>query len=142
MGPHTLGPGYTPDIVTVLAAKAARRNALPDPSALAQAIVDILSDRQATDIALLDIAHVSTIADYFVIATGTSVRQLNALVDALDEGLREISARPRRVEGTAESGWILIDYGDVVVHLFGPEERRFYDLDGLWSRSVPVVRFQ
>jgi ribosome-associated protein len=117
-------------------------NALPDPSALAQATVDILSDRQATDIILLDIRHVSTIADYFVIATGSSVRQLNALAEALDDGLRAVGARPRRVEGTAESGWLLIDYGDVVVHLFAPEERRFYDLEGLWSRSVPVVRFQ
>jgi ribosome-associated protein len=109
---------------------------------LAQAIVDILSDRQATDIVLLDISRVSTVADYFVIATGTSVRQLNGLVEALDEGLRGTASHPRRVEGTAESGWILIDYGDAVVHLFGPEERRFYDLDGLWSRSVPIVRFQ
>lgn len=83
-------------------------------------------------------------ADFFVIATGTSVRQLNSLLQALDEDLQLDGARPRprRTEGTADSGWILVDYGDVVVHLFGEEERAFYNLEGLWSRSAPVVRFQ
>jgi ribosome-associated protein len=134
---------YTPNIVGEPAAEPpGRESLLPDSSTLAQTIIDVLSDRQAADIVLLDIAHVSTIADYFVIATATSTRQLNSLVEALDDGLREASIRPRRTEGTADSGWILLDYGDVVVHLFGEEERRFYDLEGLWSRSVPVVRFQ
>lgn len=93
---------------------------------------------------MLEITQVSSLADYFVIATATSVRQLNSLVQALDEDLLAAGTRPhaRRTEGTADSGWILIDYGDVVVHLFGQEERAFYNLEGLWSRSVPVVRFQ
>jgi len=84
------------------------------------------------------------VADYFVIATATSTRQLHGLVQALDEDLQldHTRPRPRRSEGTADSGWILIDYGDVVVHLFDEEERAFYNLEGLWSRSVPVVRFQ
>lgn len=115
---------------------------LPDSSTLAHAIIDLLSDRQAEDIVLLDIANASTIADYFVIATGTSTRQLGSLVAALNETGGQIPGRARRIEGTTDSGWILLDYGDVVVHLFGAEERSFYDLEGLWSRSVPVVRFQ
>jgi ribosome-associated protein len=124
--------------------RARRSSGLPDPAALAQAIVDLLTDRQAADIVLLDISHVSSLADYFVIATGTSARQLNSLTEALDEDLRldGVRPKPRRTEGTAESGWILLDYGDVVVHLFGQEEREFYKLEGLWSRSASVVRFQ
>jgi ribosome-associated protein len=111
---------------------------------LAQAIVDLLTERQADDIALLDISHVSSLADYFVIATGSSIRQLGGLLQGLDEDLHVdgVRAKPRRTEGTAESGWILIDYGDVVAHLFGEEERDFYNLEGLWSRSAAVVRFQ
>ena len=117
---------------------------LPDPASLAQAIIDLLSERQAVDIVQLEITQVSSLADYFVIATGTSVRQLNGLLQALDEDLQIDDSRPqpRRTEGTADSGWILIDYGNVVVHLFGQEERAFYNLEGLWSRSAPVVRFQ
>jgi ribosome-associated protein len=121
-----------------------RRLDLPDPAILAHAIIDLLSDRQASEIVLLEITQISSLADYFVIASATSNRQLNSLVQALDEDLNidHSRPRPRRIEGTADSGWVLIDYGDVVVHLFGEEERAFYDLEGLWSRSVPVVRFQ
>lgn len=121
---------------------ASGRSPLPDAAALAQAIVDLLSEKQAADIALLEIAHVSTVADAFVIATATSTRQLNALITALDEELDSAYPRPRHIEGSADSGWVLIDYGDVVVHLFAPEERAFYNLEGLWGRSVPIVRFQ
>lgn len=91
---------------------------------------------------LLDIGQVSSFADIFVIATAQSVRQLNALVQTIDEDLDERYPRPRHVEGTADSGWVLLDFGDVIVHLFSPAERAFYNLEGLWSRSVPVVRFQ
>lgn len=118
------------------------RSPLPEPAVLAQAIVDLLSEKQASDIVLLDISQASTLADAFVIATANSARQLNALISALDEELDRAYPRPRRIEGTPDSGWVLIDYGDVVVHLFAPEERAFYNLEGLWGRSVPVVRFQ
>lgn len=91
---------------------------------------------------MLDIGQVSSFADYFVIATATSARHLSALIQTLDEDLDGRFPRPRRTEGTADSGWVLIDFGDVIVHLFAPEERAFYDLEGLWSRSARVVRFQ
>lgn len=91
---------------------------------------------------MLDIAQVSGFADIFVIASATSVRQLNALIETIDEDLDRRLPRPRRIEGAAESGWVLLDFGDVIVHLFSPAEREFYNLEGLWSRSVPIVRFQ
>ena len=115
---------------------------LPNESDLAQAIIDLLSERQAEDIVLLDISQVSSFADIFIIATGGNARQLNALIQTLDEDLDTAYPRPRRVEGTPDSGWVLLDFGDVIVHLFAPNERAFYDLEALWSRSVPVVRFQ
>lgn len=125
-----------------LYAPAMWRAKLPEASELAQEIIDLLSDKQAEDIVLLDISQVSSFADAFVIASANSARQLNALIQTVDEDLDKRFPRPRHVEGTAESGWVLLDFGDVVVHLFSPPERAFYNLEGLWSRSAPVVRFQ
>lgn len=119
-----------------------RRTCLPDPAALAHAIIDLLSDKQASDIVLLEISQVSSLADYFIIASALSARQLSTLIATLNQDLDRAYPRPRRVEGTTDSGWVLVDYGDVVVHLFSPDERAFYNLEALWSRSVPVVRFQ
>lgn len=109
---------------------------------LARTIVDLLSDRQAEDIVLLDISKVSTIADYFVIATATSTRQMDAIADSLSETLRQDGVRPRIREGTADSGWLLVDYGDVIIHLFSPETRTFYNLESLWNTGVQLVRIQ
>ncbi|HLZ69812.1 MAG TPA: ribosome silencing factor [Dehalococcoidia bacterium] len=108
---------------------------------MAQNLVDILSDRQAEDIVQLDISKVSTFADYFVIATANNVRQLNALIDTLEREMkpRGVDLGPR--EGEPDSGWVLLDFGPVIVHLFSPEQRAFYNLEGLWSRSAPLVRF-
>jgi ribosome-associated protein len=119
-----------------------RRRHLAESAELTQEIIDILSDRQAEDIVLLDISQVSNFADSFIVASARSLPQFSALVQALEENLGDSHARPPRVEGTPDSGWVLLDFGDVVVHLFSPAARSFYDLEGLWSRSVPVVRFQ
>lgn len=102
----------------------------------------MLDDKQAEDILLLDISEVSPFADYFVIATASSDRQSQALVDALLEGLREQKVRPLFVEGDRTSGWQLIDYGEVIVHIFSPEQRAFYRLEDLWSNARVVVRMQ
>ena len=75
-----------------------------------------------------------------MICTGTTERQLNALMDALVEGLHDEGAEPLRVEGTPESGWILVDLSDVIVHLFAPERRSYYRLEQLWSGAKVVVR--
>lgn len=111
------------------------------PSEIAQRIVDELSDKQVEEIALIDVSKVSGLADYFVIGTADNERQMKAVVDALDRDFGVAGVRLRAREGTPDSGWVLLDFSDVVVHLFSPEARRFYRLDDLWSRNAPVVRF-
>lgn len=113
-----------------------------DSAEIAQRIVEILSDRQAEAIAQIDISKVSTFADYFVIATAGNVRQLNALIETLDREMKQAGVEMGLQEGEPESGWVLLDFEDVIVHLFSREQREFYDLEGLWSRSAPLVRFQ
>ena len=109
---------------------------------LARRIVDVLSDKRAEDILLLDIRGVALFADYFVIVSAETVRHTQALCDALDEELAKDGVSAWGREGAAGSGWVLLDYGDVIVHIFGPEQRSFYDLEGLWREAVPVVRIQ
>ena len=101
-----------------------------------------MAERQADDITVVDVSKVAGFADRFVIGTVTSTRQMNAVIDALDERLGRQGVHVRRREGESDSGWVLLDFGDVIVHLFGPEERAFYDLEGLWGKIAPVVRFQ
>jgi len=102
----------------------------------------VLSDKQAEDILLLDIRNVASFADYFVIASGGTTRQLQAILDAVDDALTTDRVSRMGREGGPDSGWVLLDYGDVIVHLFAPEEREYYDLEGLWSTATPVVRIQ
>ncbi|MGD0765451.1 MAG: ribosome silencing factor [Dehalococcoidia bacterium] len=109
---------------------------------LAQRVVELLSDKQATDIILLDIGQVASFADYFVIASAANRRQMQALVDTVDSDLSQKGVSSIHREGDADSGWILLDLGDVIVHLFDPETRAFYKIEELWSRGVSVVRFQ
>ena len=114
-----------------------------EAQALARRIVEIASDKLATDIVLLDIRPIATVADYFVVASTASDRQMQAVVRDIEQTLRnDDGVRPLRVEGRASSGWVLIDYGDVVVHLFSAEQRGFYRLEELWSAAVPLVRMQ
>jgi len=109
---------------------------------LARRVVDILSDKRAEDILLLDIRSVALFADYFAIASAETARHTQALCDALDEELAKDGVSVWGREGEAGSGWVLLDFGDVIVHIFGPEQRSFYDLEGLWREGVPVVRIQ
>lgn len=112
-----------------------------DSSTLANLAVDVLSDRQALDIALLDIAKTSTFTDFFVIATAQSPLHFNALQEHLEKALAEHGVRLRHREGSAESGWLLLDFGDLIVHVFTAERREYYRLEELWGRTTPVVRF-
>src|SRR5437879_2429815 len=115
---------------------------LLDPTQLAKAAVDVASDKKASDIILLDIRDVSTIADYFVICSGNNTRQIQAIADAIDEELGKQGARVLHREGVAESGWLLLDFGDVIIHIFGPKEREYYRLERLWSEAKTVVYLQ
>ena len=110
-----------------------------DAERLARAVVDQLDERQAEAIVLLDVEPVTDLADFFVIASASSRRQFGALEDAL----RHVPDAPfPRREGTADGGWLLCDFGSVVVHIFDRETREYYDLDGLWSQAATLLRVE
>jgi ribosome-associated protein len=115
---------------------------LSDTAELAKAAVGIASDKKAFDILLLDIREVSVIADYFVICSGSNSRQLQAIADAIDEELGKQGAILLHREGTTNTGWVLLDFGDIVIHIFGPQEREYYRLERLWSEAKTVVYLQ
>jgi ribosome-associated protein len=115
---------------------------LLDPGQLAKAAVDVASDKKASDVILLDIRNVSIIADYFVICSGQNTRQIQAIADAIDEELGKQGANVLHREGGATTGWLLLDFGDVIVHIFGPKEREYYRLERLWSEAKTVVYLQ
>lgn len=112
------------------------------PADLARRIVDLLADRQAEDVLLLDIRQVASFADYFVIATAINNRQMRALVELVDTQLREEDIKPHHREGGINSGWILVDYGAIILHIFSPELRGYYALEELWKDAKEVVRIQ
>ena len=111
---------------------------------LARQIADILVEKQAEDILILDLRALTPITDYFVICTGTSQRQLRALQQTIIESLKQGEAHLKAagVEGTPESGWLLLDYGDVIVHLFEAETRAYYRLEELWGAGRVVAKIQ
>jgi len=125
-----------------------------DTVTIARAIVDALEDKKAEDILLLDLRQTGltgqkaeygdyTITDYFVIATGNSNRQIRALADHVDEAIKILYERnPAAVDGEADSGWVLMDYGDIIVHIMSEEMRAFYDLEGLYRQAATLLRIQ
>lgn len=112
-----------------------------NPESLAQRAVDVLSDHKALDIALIDISKTASFTDYFVIATAQSPLQFSALQDYLEKDLKSEDVDLRHREGTADSGWMLLDFGDLIVHIFSPDQRAYYRLEELWGRTSPVVHF-
>jgi ribosome-associated protein len=105
--------------------------------AIALAAAEAARDKQATDVVVLDVAELLSITDYFVICSASSNRQAKTVIEAVEERVRrELDLRPVRREGEADAGWWLLDYVDVVVHVFGEEERAYYDLERLW-RDAP-----
>lgn len=105
--------------------------------------MEVLEDKKAENIVLLDLRPDTTIADFFVIANGTSDRQLGALMDYIRQEVKDTHGElPFSVEGVADSGWVLLDFSTVVVHLFLANTRRYYDLEGLWDQASVMVSIQ
>ena len=104
--------------------------------------MDVASEKQASDILMLDIRKVSGFADYFVIMSAESRRQMQALSEDLQGSMKQAGVSLHHKEGTPESGWVLLDFGDVILHLFATETREFYQLEQLWSKARTVIRIQ
>lgn len=107
--------------------------------ALAHRIVELAADKKASDIVLLDVRAQTAMADYFVICSGASDRQLSAISDGITEGTKAGGTGPLSREGTAGSHWLLLDYGSVIVHVMSRPERDFYQLEKLWSDASLLV---
>jgi ribosome-associated protein len=105
-------------------------------------IINSLEEKKGEDILLLDIQKISSFTDYFVICTGTSDRMLDALAEAVTEAIRKKHHKKGRVEGLPQEGWTVIDYGDVVVHLFSPDQRDYYRLEELWNQGKVLLHVQ
>ena len=104
-----------------------------------QLAVRSAADRKATEIVVLDLRQIASFAEYFVIASGANQRQVQAISDAIEENLKkQLSSRPVRIEGYNSAEWVLMDYGDFVVHIFNKEAREFYDLERLWRDAGKV----
>lgn len=99
---------------------------------------DALNDKKGEDIKVIEIGKLSTVADYFIIANGSNAPHVESLVDNVEEELRKENIHAERVEGVRSSGWILMDYSDVVVHVFSKEDRLFYDLERIWRDGKEV----
>jgi ribosome-associated protein len=123
-----------------------RRKAAPaaerPPLEVARRVVELAEDKKAADIVLLDLTGLTTVADHFVICSGGSERQLDAIAEGIVEGLRDDGVKPIGREGLPASHWVLLDFGSVIVHVFTPPEREFYQLERHWSEAKTVLRVQ
>jgi ribosome-associated protein len=107
--------------------------ALPESRLVAVTAARAAAEKQGADITVLDVRSLIVITDFFVIVSGSTSRQVKTIVDGAEEALRGLGVKPLRREGETERRWVLLDYVDVVVHVFGEEERRYYDLERLWK---------
>ena len=112
------------------------------PLEVARRIVELAEDKKAADIALLELTPLTTLADYFVICSGGSERQLDAIADGIVSSLRDEKTRPIGREGTPASHWVLLDFGSVIVHIFTPPEREYYGLEKHWAEAKTILRVQ
>ena len=108
---------------------------------LALKIAEILDKKGAKDIMILEVDHLTSIADYFVIASGRSVQSVRSLAEDVEDKLLEEDLPPRRKEGMNESRWIVLDYASVIGHVFHPEEREYYNMERLWMDGSNQVEF-
>ena len=105
---------------------------------LAKFACDALDDKKALEIKVINIENVSTLADYFIIASGTNHNQVQAMADNVDETLGRAGYEPKQIEGYQNANWILMDYRDIVIHIFDEENRLFYDLERIWRDGTVV----
>ena len=111
---------------------------MSDSKKYAKIAYDALADKKGENIKIIDISELSPIADYFIIADGANQNQLQAMCDAVDEELYKAGCELKQTEGNRNSTWILMDYGDIIVHVFSKEDRLFYDLERIWKDGVEV----
>ena len=104
---------------------------------MARLAVAMLEDRKAVDVKVINIEKVSSLADYFIIASGTNRNQVQAMADNVEEALKKEGVHPKNIEGYRTANWILMDYGDIVIHLFDEENRLFYDIERIWRDGTP-----
>ncbi|MFC2036261.1 ribosome silencing factor [Chloroflexota bacterium] len=109
---------------------------------VAHKVVEVMSDKQAIDIVLLDARGICSFADYFVICSSGTQRQVKTVYDEVQHVLKREGILPHHCEGTLDSGWLLLDFGDIIVHVFTTFEREYYQLGELWSEAIPIVRIQ
>lgn len=107
---------------------------------LARMACEALEDKKALDVKIIDIEQVSTLADYFIIASGTNRNQVQAMADNVEEVLGRAGYRPKQIEGYQTGNWILMDYRDIVIHVFDEENRLFYDLERIWRDGSVIER--
>ena len=113
-----------------------------DSKALASRIAQILDDKGATDIQILEVGHMTSITDFFVVASGRNVQNVHTLAEDLEDKLAEEGIEPRRKEGKNGARWIVLDYAHVIVHIFHPEERQYYDIERLWRDGGNEEHFE
>ena len=117
------------------------RNTAPDntesgkdrSAALAKIVIEVLEDKKAEDIRVIDISDLSVLADFFIIATGNNRTQVQAMADEVEQKLGRAGAVPKQIEGYQAANWVLLDFGDVIIHIFDAQNRLFYDLERIWK---------
>ena len=109
---------------------------------MAHALIEVLEDKKAEKLVLLDIRNISSFADYFIICNGTSDRMLQALAEAIREFAKSDLNLIVSIEGEARDGWLVVDLGDIVLHLFSPDQREYYKLEQLWERGKRLLSLQ
>lgn len=108
----------------------------------ARKAVEAASDRQATDVVLLDLRSLAAFTDFFVICSADSSRQISAIVRAVGDALEPAGVKLNHKEGADDSGWVLMDFGDLIIHVFSPDQREHYDLESAWGKAPQLVRIQ
>ena len=102
--------------------------------------VEALEDKKGADITIIDISEISVLADYFIIASGTNRNQVQAMSDGVEEILGHAGYEPKQIEGYQSAGWILLDYKDIIIHVFSEEDRAFYDLERVWRDGKEIKK--